>query len=132
MYRCERGNAAIEFALVGPVLILMLVGILCYGGYFWLAHTVQQTANDSARAAVAGLDANERQSLAQTTMQADLAQSDYLSAKSATLNVASSANAITVQVSYDASNAPFWLMKGLLPMPSTTIVRSATIRIGGY
>ena len=34
----SRGNAAIEFALVAPVFLLFVMGIVSYGGYFWLAH----------------------------------------------------------------------------------------------
>ncbi|MCC7268336.1 MAG: pilus assembly protein, partial [Caulobacteraceae bacterium] len=32
---CSRGAAAVEFAFVGPVFVLMLCGIMAYGGYFW-------------------------------------------------------------------------------------------------
>ena len=132
MLKCEKGSAAIEFAIVGPALILLVMGMMAYGGYFWLAHSVQQTANDCARAAVAGLNADERQSLAQATMTTDLANSDVLTAPQATLTVNSQTNAITVTVSYDASKTPFFALNNLLPMPSSTIARSATVMIGGY
>ena len=132
MYKDESGTAAIEFAIVGPVLVLLLMGMLAYGGYFWLAHAVQQTANDSARAAVAGLNASERQSLAQATMTTDLGASDVLAAQNATLTVNNGTNSITVTVSYDASQSPFFALNHLLPMPSPTIARSATVMIGGY
>lgn len=48
------GSAAIEFALVGPLLIMMLVGMVVYGGWMWLAQSVQTLATESARAAVGG------------------------------------------------------------------------------
>ena len=133
MFKEENGTAAIEFAIVGPVLILLVMGMLSYGGYFWLAHSIQQTANDSARAAVAGLNASERQSLAQATMTTDLANSDALAASHATLTVDSSdSTAIAVTVSYDASSTPYFALNKLLPMPSSTITRTATVKLGGY
>ena len=57
-------SAAVEFAIVGPVLLLLMSGIFTYGGYFLTAHTVQQLANDAARASIAGLDDTERLALA--------------------------------------------------------------------
>ena len=39
-----------EFAIVAPVLVMLVFGILMYGGYFLMAHSVQQLANDAARA----------------------------------------------------------------------------------
>src|ERR1700761_8291537 len=70
--RDERGAAVVEFAIIGPAFVVILLGIMSYGGYFWLAHSVQQLANDGARAAVAGLDANERQQLAQAAITSEL------------------------------------------------------------
>ena len=52
--RGERGAAIVEMALVLPLLLALLMGILVYGQYFMLAHNVQQAANDGARAAMRG------------------------------------------------------------------------------
>jgi len=49
--RDQSGATAVEFAFLAPVLILILMGITGYGGYFWMSHSVQQLANDAARAA---------------------------------------------------------------------------------
>lgn len=46
----ERGGAIVEMALVLPLLLALLMGVLLYGQYFMLAHSVQQAANDGARA----------------------------------------------------------------------------------
>uniref|UniRef100_UPI00289A9E19 TadE/TadG family type IV pilus assembly protein n=1 Tax=Brevundimonas sp. TaxID=1871086 RepID=UPI00289A9E19 len=51
----REGAAAVEFALVGPILILLLIGIVVYGGWFLTAQTVQAVASEGARAAVGGL-----------------------------------------------------------------------------
>ncbi len=128
----EDGATAVEFALLSPVLVLMLAGITGYGGYFWISHSVQQLANDAARAAVAGLDTTERTSLAQQAVSAEVGGYSSLDASRVTTTLNVNASAMTVSVTYDASGSAFWAMRGLTPMPSTTVVRQAVIRLGGY
>lgn len=62
----RRGVAAIEFAIIAPMLILLLFAMVMYGGWFWMAHSVQSLASEGARAAVAGLDPVEREQLARS------------------------------------------------------------------
>ena len=40
--RDPRGTAAIEFAIVGPILILVMFGVISFGDYFW---TQSEVAN---------------------------------------------------------------------------------------
>ena len=123
---------AVEFALLSPLLVLMAAWVIGYGGYFWISHSVQQLANDAARAAIAGLDSAQRVSLAQKAVSSE--QSHYAGLSPARLRVTEveGATGLLVQVSYDASNSPFWALQGLAPMPSTTVVQQANIRRGGY
>ena len=129
---CQRGVAAIEFAFIAPVLLVFLLGVICYGAYFWMAHDVQQLANDGARSAIAGLDAAERSAIARQTVQRNLSRQDGLLATKAAVTVQEANDAFTVTVTYDASGSPFWTVIDLFPMPSTTIRRSATVTLGGY
>ncbi len=131
-FRDERGSAAIEFAVLGPLLTLMLLGIMAYGGCFWISHSVQQLANDAARSAVGGLSAAERQSLAQATLASEAPTYPNLTASLVTLTESESGQLVTVSIAYDASASVFWAMKSLVPMPSSTIERQATIQLGGY
>src|SRR3546814_16179403 len=62
--REERGAAIVEMALVLPLLLALLMGVLVYGQYFMLAHNVQQAANDGARASIVGLDTADRSAVA--------------------------------------------------------------------
>lgn len=128
----DRGGVAIEFAIVGPLLLVMVFGILSYGGYFWLSHSIQQLANDAARSALAGLSANERQQLAQSTMQSEIGSYGMLSSSYATTTVSSQTDSMTVSVSYNGAGTPFWSMDALIPMPPQTITRSATIKLAGF
>lgn len=130
--RADSGAVLVEFAIVGPILVVMLFGIVAYGGYFWLSHAVQQVANDAARAAVGGLDSAERTSLAQSSLTGSISSYAFLQAASANVTVAGDSTNLRVSIAYDASNAPFWAMQGLLPMPNSTITRQASIRLGGY
>lgn len=128
----QSGSAAVEFAIVGPVLLLIMTGIFTYGGYFLTAHTVQQLANDAARAAIAGLDDEERLSLARTAVQAGLAGQPYMRGDISALEMTREGQMLTFHVGYDAREDLYWAFEALLPVPSPEITRRATIRMGGY
>lgn len=128
----QSGSVAVEFAIIGPLLIMILCGIFTYGGYFLTAHTIQQITNDAARAAIAGLDDTERQQLARTSVQQDVASQGYMRGDVRDVNVSRSGDMMTVSVSYDAREDVYWAFASLLPVPSPMIARTATIRLGGY
>lgn len=128
----NKGSAAVEFAVLCPLLTLMLFGIMAYGGCFWISHSVQEIANDAARSAVGGLSTAERQSLAQATLAAEVPAYPNLTPTLANLSESEAGQTVTVSIAYDASNSPFWALRTLVPMPSSTIVRQATIQLGGY
>ena len=79
--RHDGGAVAVEFAIIGPMLILLLLGIMVYGGYFLMAHSVQQLANDAARAALGGLSDSERQQLAANCLANELHTYGFLNPK---------------------------------------------------
>lgn len=127
----DAGSAAVEFAIVGPVLLLLMLGMFTYGGYFLTAHTVQQLANDAARAAIAGLDDEERLTLAREATQESLAGQTYMKGQISRLDVSRIGGTIAVNVTYDAREDIYWAFQSLLPVPSPDISRAATIRLGG-
>lgn len=128
----ESGAVAVEFAILGPVFILVMAGILVWGQFLWVAHTVQQLANDSARAALAGLDPAERESLARATLTAEVADYANLRPSSAVMKVENTPDRITVSVSYDTTSIAIQAFSGLLPSPPKQVVKQATVRLGGY
>jgi len=130
--RARRGNAAVEFALIGPLFFFLLVGMVVYGGWFWMAQGVQTLAAEGARAAIAGIDADERIRLARGSVSNNLQGDALLSADAVQVAVQTDASAIRVVVTYDASNHPLMALAGLVPTPPQTIERHATVRTGGY
>lgn len=56
-------TSAVEFALLSPIFILLLLGMVAYGVYFGAANSIQQIAADAARTAISGLNQTERQTL---------------------------------------------------------------------
>jgi Flp pilus assembly protein TadG len=130
--RDRSGAVAVEFAFLAPILIFMMMGITGYGGYFWMSHSVQQMANDAARAAMPGLTAAERASLAQASVVASAGDYAQLKASKVTTQVLDRDGRLTVRVSYNAADSFAFAVKGLAPMPSDQINRQASVQLGGY
>lgn len=133
--RDTRGVAALEFAIISPVLMMFVFGIIAYGIFFGAAHSVQQLAADSARIAIGGLNEEERQKLvsdyvSSAVPRAGLLASDHLEV--VIEDVEGDADSILVSVSYDASELPIWNIYAGLPIPEKTITRQSLIRLGGY
>lgn len=128
--RDRRGSAIIEFAIVLPVLVLLLFGLLAYGQYFLLAHSAQQLANDAARATVAGLSTAERLSLAQASVNREKAALPEAARSTITTAVDEAVDQVTVRVRLDASNVTLFRSQ-IIPMLDPVIERRAVIRPGG-
>jgi Flp pilus assembly protein TadG len=47
--RCRRGTAVIEFAFIGPILILLIFGVVEYGRFLWVKITIEQGVEGAAR-----------------------------------------------------------------------------------
>ncbi len=54
--RNKSGTAAVEFAILAPVFLLILMGMIAFGLYLGVANAVQQLAADATRTALAGID----------------------------------------------------------------------------
>ncbi len=126
----QRGAALLEFALVAPVFLTLLLAMVSYGGYFWRAHLLQQVANDGARAALPGLTAAERQSLALSAVGQELVSVGGIDPRRTTTTVSEATNTILVAVQYDGSNDAF-LNLSMVPLPGKTIRRVAAVQLGG-
>lgn len=130
----RRGVAAIEFAMLAPVFLLILFGMTAYGVYFGASHSVQQIAADAARTAVAGLSQAERQAMVASFVNRNAGTYPFIEAGKVSVETRHSAadgSRFTVQVSYDAASLPVWSLFPGLSLPGQTISRTSTVRIGG-
>lgn len=50
----KRGNSALEFALAFPVFIILVLGIIEFGWYFFVQHTLQYATREGMRLALVG------------------------------------------------------------------------------
>lgn len=126
------GAAAVEFALVAPLFLALLGGVVAYGGYMWTAHTVQQVANNAARAAVAGLTDSERRAFAEDCVEDDVAALAGFMTDHITVATERRGRAFTVTIDYDGSSNPFLAFAGLIPTPEPRITRRASALVGGF
>jgi Flp pilus assembly protein TadG len=136
-WKDEHGVAAIEFALVAPLLVVLVIGMMIYSIYFttWIA--VTEAASEGARASVAGTSAAERASLATAQLQtvidayAPLLSWSKVGALSAA-PVASNPQLFQVSFTYDFSGFGFNTLSALLPIPSSNPKISVIVSNGGY
>ena len=129
-----RATSAIEFAILAPIFLLMLTGMMAYGIYFGAANSIQQIAADAARTAIAGLDEDERDDLVEHFL--NLNAEDYLFIERDRLSFAigdkpNDPNQYRVTIRYDASDLPIWNLYLPLPLPNPVIAYTSTIRRGG-
>ncbi|PKP88727.1 MAG: transporter [Alphaproteobacteria bacterium HGW-Alphaproteobacteria-17] len=122
--REQRGAAIVEMALVLPMLLVLLMGMLVYGHYFLLAHSVQQAANDGARAAIVGLDGEDRRTIAEAAVARSLQGVEGTHS----VTVSETGDAVTVAVGFAAADGAF-VQSGLVPSPARVIRTRATFEL---
>ena len=130
-----RATAAVEFAIVAPMFLMLLFGIVIYGSYLAVVHGIEQLAAEAARSSIAGLSDSERASLAQSYISTNAPSYALINPTRLTVNAAASAanaNVFVVTVSYDDSGSFIYSLPNFVPAPPSTIVASAAIPRGGY
>ncbi len=134
VWRDRSGTSAIEFALLAPIFILFLLGMIAYGIYFGASHSIQQIAADAARTAIAGLNETERRTLVSDYIRVNAGGYPFVDPQKLVMDARDSTadgSQFVVSLSYDASALPIWNLLGELPLPGRTISRRSVIRVGG-
>jgi len=124
LLREQRGTAAVEFAILLPVLCALILGMIDYGYFFFLNSTVVNAAREGARA---GVVITTNATDAENTAEAVATR--YLAA--ANIGIGGCLNCATVVATYDGSNDlqmtvtidPFTPLTGFLP-PSALPARA--------
>ena len=130
----RRATAAVEFAILSPLFLLLLFGMIAYGIYFGASHSIQQIAADAARTAIAGLDSGERRALALGYIDRHAGGYPFVDRRKLAIDVATDpgdVNQFVVDLRYDTRDLPIWNLFADLPMPHVVIARRSTIRVGG-
>lgn len=119
--RDESGSVAVEFALVLPIMLLILFGIMQYGYHYWALETASATAREAARRAAVGTD---------WTCTAAEARAAAEMAATGTVTVTRSPSPltqgglVTVTVSFPSLDI------GIVPIPHNGVVtQTATARV---
>lgn len=128
LQRDAGGAVLVEAAMALPILILLLLGIVTYAVWFMAAHSLQQAANDAARAAVAGIDAGERQELVDQSISNSVLKTGTVNPDLVTVTTSQDANYYSVSVSYDVARSGLF-SNSLVPLPGNTIRRAAVVQL---
>jgi Flp pilus assembly protein TadG len=107
--RGERGAAAVEFALVLPVLLMIVLGTIDWGWYFFVSQVVTNAAREGARVgSLTAYDPDDPGADAAAVLEAKATATAYLEnanlKSTATVNAEPVGNAIRVTVSYPAGS----------------------------
>ncbi len=133
--RDRRGLAALEFALVTPLMLFMVLAMICFGTYLTFIHELQELSSSAARSSVAGLNEAERNSMAQQFIANAVARSAILNPNDLTVQTATSGTPPTdysVTVNYSLKDTPIPMLAQLISVPVGNISRTSTIEFGGY
>jgi Flp pilus assembly protein TadG len=131
---CRRGAGAVEFAMLLPLFLALVFGIVVFGSYLAVVHGLQQLAAEAARSSIAGMSSSERSSIAVNYVSANIGTYPLIAANNVSVSAAvsgSDPNVFVVTVSYNASGM-FLYSLPFVPTPPSTIVRSAAIPFGGF
>ncbi len=128
------GATAVEMALLAPIYIFLLMGMVAFGIYLGASHSVQQLASDAARASISGLDQAERQIIANGFIARNAEGYAFVDPLKLRVRVADSEtdpSQFGVAVAYDARDLPSRTQLRVHPFPDTTYARRSANRIGG-
>lgn len=118
----EEGQALVEFALVLPILLTLLLGILVFGQIYFSYLIIQNASRDGARyGSVLASDSEIYQAIAERTGFLD--QSNMVISVSPVSNLRVRGNELKVVIDYSINIiVPIW--SNLLPNPFTISVET--------
>ncbi len=125
------GAVLIEAAAALSILIVLLAGIVTYGLWLTAAATLQQVANEAARATLGALDADERDHLAHRAIVHSLLRGRLIDAEKVAIDTSAGDGFYTVTLTYDTSAAALF-SNSIVPLPDAAITRTASVEISAW
>jgi Flp pilus assembly protein TadG len=130
--RSERGVAALEFAIVSQLLLLLLYGMLMYGFVFALDHNMTQAAAEGARVAISQTTniTGYAQQAAMDRLTFGQAKTSLITATVAACPSDATVQCLTVTITYDNRAHP--VLPGFLGMQYLTpasITATSTVEL---
>lgn len=130
------GTTVIEFALLAPVFLMLVFGIIVYGLFFATDIAITYAASEAARASEAGLSDSERESIANSTAQAIIQNySPLLALSSVTITsgpVTGNGGLFQVSITYNFQSFGLEGLSRLLPIPTVNPSANVVVSHGGY
>lgn len=123
---CTRGGAAVEFAILAPVLLALVAGGVFYSRWFTVASQTQNLASDGARAAVAGLDDAERETIVTNLMTGAVVRVPLENGATRTWRAWRDGDLYAVSVT---TTLPDYDLSRVIPMPDRNVTRQAVVVI---
>lgn len=127
----ERGAALVEMAMVLPVLMVLIMGIIVYGQWLACANALQQSANEGARASLSGLSQEERALIARQTVTDSLSHYDSIDQRKVVVGVQDDGTTVNVTVNYDMSDQAVMKLP-FVPIPDKIVSRSSAVRLTNF
>ena len=127
--RSARGSNSVEFAILAPILCLLLLGAVYVGLYIGRAHSLAQIAADVSRYAMVGETSDQRRDMAVRWL--DTSGRDYplIDPRQLHVEISEASDMMRVSVSYDMSDLPLpELVRQSVPLPQS-VVRTASVLI---
>ena len=134
LFRRREGVAAVEFALIAPLLTAFFFGTICFATVLSTTNGLQQLAAESARASVAGLSDPERDTLVRSFVSANLGAYPFLSSSKLTVTTTSLTTpspGFQVSLTYDLSTSFIYQFAALLPLPAPRLATLGRRHPGG-
>ncbi len=125
--RSRRGSNSVEFAILAPILCLLLLGSAYVGLYIGRAHSLAQIAADVSRYAMVGETPDQRQAMALRWLDTTGKGYPLIDPLQLRVEVSETFDMMHVSVSYDMSDLPLpELVRQSVPLPQS-VVRTAAV-----
>lgn len=123
--RSERGAAAVEFAIVAPMLVFLLLGIVEFSKVMMVQSSLSAAARDGARAVTLGGTVGAAQAVAQTAATSVALATSQITVSGDCVGK-TSATTVTVTVKYTQP-----VLYDVLSGAGVTLTGKAAMRCGG-